>query len=97
VGIVMTSDQACVHIIVRGRVQGVFFRRAAADRARSLGITGWARNLGDGSVEILGEGKRPHLELLVAWAHYGPPHARVDTVEAQWEPYGAAFAQFEVR
>jgi acylphosphatase len=94
----MTDDQpARLHLIVTGRVQGVFFRRATADEAYELGISGWARNRPDGSVEIVAEGKRRNLEMLLAWAHSGPPHARVDAVEAQWEQYSAEFAQFRVR
>ncbi len=94
----MTGDEpARVRIIVTGRVQGVFFRRAAADEASGLGVTGSARNLSDGSVEIIAEGQRRNLEMLLAWAHSGPPHARVDAVRAQWEQYRAEFAQFRVR
>ncbi len=94
----MTGDEpARVRIIVTGRVQGVFFRRAAADEASGLGITGLVRNLADGSVEIVAEGKRRNLEMLLDWAHRGPPHARVDAAEAQWQPYRGEFAQFRVR
>jgi acylphosphatase len=92
-----TDDSARVQIIVTGRVQGVFFRAAAAERARHLAITGWVRNLSDGSVEIVGEGKRQNLKLLVAWAHKGPPYARVNEVQAQWAPCEGEFARFEVR
>jgi len=60
------NERARVCIIVSGRVQGVFFRRMAAEQARALGITGWARNLDDGSVELVGEGKRRNLEILLA-------------------------------
>jgi acylphosphatase len=94
----MTGDErARVRIIISGRVQGVFFRRAAAEHARIHSITGWVRNLADGSVELVGEGKRRNLELLLAWTRKGPPHARVDAVRAQWEPCQGEFLQFEVR
>jgi acylphosphatase len=83
--------------MLTGRVQGVFFRRAAAEEARNLGIGGWARNLEDGSVEIVGEGRRRDLEALAAWAREGPPHARVDTIEVEWERYRDEFTQFKVR
>ena len=92
----MGDEGARVRIIVSGRVQGVFFRRAAAEQARPLGITGWACNLNEGSVEIVGQGKRRNLEILLAWAHYGPPYARVDAVQAQWEPCQGEFAQFQI-
>ena len=94
----MTSDErARVCIIVSGRVQGVFFRRAAAEQARTLGINGWAHNLDDGSVELVGEGKRCALEMLLAWAHQGPPHARVDAVQARWQPCEDELQRFQVR
>ena len=94
----MTIDERVrIQISVTGRVQGVFFRRAAAQQARALDITGWARNLEDGSVEIVGEGKRQNLQSLLAWAQKGPPHARVDAVQVRWEPCVGEFAQFRVR
>jgi acylphosphatase len=93
----MTIDElARVRIVVTGLVQGVFFRGTAAEQARALGITGWARNLSDGSVELVGEGKRRNLEILLSWAHHGPPYARVDAVQARWEPSEGVFVQFKV-
>ncbi|MBV8773272.1 MAG: acylphosphatase [Deltaproteobacteria bacterium] len=86
-----------IRIIVTGRVQGVFFRRAAAEQARSLDITGWARNLNDGSVEIVGQGERRNLEALRAWAHKGPQHARVDEVQAEWAQCEGESGPFQVR
>jgi acylphosphatase len=70
--------------IVRGRVQGVFFRASAQREAARLGLVGWVRNLADGSVEILAEGERAPLERLIAWAQHGPEDARVDAVETCW-------------
>lgn len=70
--------------IVRGRVQGVFFRASAQREAARLGLVGWVRNLADGSVEILAEGERAPLERLIAWAQQGPEDARVDEVETRW-------------
>ena len=86
-----------MHITVNGRVQGVFFRRAAADEAASLGVAGFARNLNDGSVEIVAEGPRASLEVLVGWAHTGPRHARVDKIRTEWRLDRAEFVGFEVR
>jgi len=91
------NERARIRLIVTGRVQGVFFRRAAAERARTLGITGWARNLSDGSVEIVGEGQPQQLKLLLTWAHRGPPDARVDVVQVQWETCLGEFTRFQVR
>jgi acylphosphatase len=94
----MDVDQhARLRMIVVGRVQGVFFRRAAADEADRLAITGCARNLADGTVEIVAEGRRRHLERLLAWVKVGPPHARVDDVRAEWSAFSNEFIGFKVR
>jgi acylphosphatase len=93
----MTGQRARIRIIVSGRVQGVFFRQATAEQARSLRINGSVRNLNDGSVEIIAEGDRCNLEILLAWAHQGPPSARVDAVEESWRPCEDEFVHFRVR
>lgn len=92
-----THERARLRIVVSGRVQGVFFRRAAADQARALGIAGHARNLADGTVEIVGEGSRGELELLAAWARHGPPAARVDEARLEWSRSLNEFSDFRVR
>lgn len=85
-------------MIVRGRVQGVFFRRAAMDEAQSLRLTGWVRNLPSGDeVEIVAEGPRRNLQMLWAWAHTGPPGARVEGVTEEWGEYRGEFTSFRVR
>jgi acylphosphatase len=78
-----------VRVLVRGRVQGVFFRAEARERARSLGVAGWIRNAGDGSVEVVFEGADEQVDSLVEWCRRGPAGARVDEVEAvSEEPVG---------
>ena len=64
--------------IVRGKVQGVFFRASARDEALRLKITGHARNMIDGSVEVVAYGDTAALDLLEAWLRDGPPEARVE-------------------
>jgi acylphosphatase len=71
-----------VRVLVRGRVQGVFFRAEARERAESLGVAGWIRNAGDGSVEAVFEGADEQVDSLVEWCRRGPAGARVDEVEA---------------
>jgi len=73
------------HVDVRGQVQGVFFRTQTRDRARSLGITGWVRNVPDGSVEAVFEGERRSVETLLDWCRRGPRGARVDDIDVRWE------------
>ena len=68
---------------IYGRVQGVFFRNWAMDRARSLGVRGWVRNRRDGSVELLAFGTDEAVETLVAACRTGPPAARVERIEAE--------------
>lgn len=69
---------SAARFIVRGKVQGVFFRASTREMAVSLGITGHARNLIDGSVEVLAYGEAKALDQLDAWLHDGPPSATVE-------------------
>ena len=73
------------HVLVSGSVQGVYFRAATRDRARSLGVKGWVRNVTDGRVEAVFEGERAPVESMVEWCRYGPEGAGVDAVETSWE------------
>jgi acylphosphatase len=72
------------HLIINGRVQGVFFRESAATEARSLGVNGWIRNVAD-HVEAVYEGHRSAVERMVDWSHEGPARADVSGVETRWE------------
>lgn len=79
-----------VHLHIHGRVQGVFFRDTARQRAESLGLTGWVRNAEDGSVEMVVEGPEDAVEQFVGWAHRGPSRARVERVDVEnEEPEGS--------
>jgi len=69
-------------IQVRGRVQGVYFRASTQEQAQALGVVGWVRNTPDGGVELEVEGAPAAVAELFAWCHRGPPHARVDSVQA---------------
>jgi acylphosphatase len=68
-------------VVVHGRVQGVWFRESARRRAMEIGVSGWVRNRGDGTVEAELEGAREDVETLVAWFGHGPPGAHVDRIE----------------
>ncbi len=85
-----------VHLFISGRVQGVWFRGSMQDQARRLGLAGWVRNLPDGRVEALVEGKPEAVETIVTWSGSGPPGARIDGVETREEPE-AGLDGFEVR
>ena len=73
-------------IVIEGRVQGVGFRWSLTEKAGELGLDGWVRNRTDGCVEALLHGPAEAVDALTAWAHRGPPHARVDRVTWQDEP-----------
>jgi acylphosphatase len=90
-------DLARLRLLVHGRVQGVFFRQAAAEEARSLGLRGWVRNLPNGDVEIVAEGPRRELKILAAWANQGPRLARVTGVEEEWSDYRGEEGPFAIR
>ena len=66
--------------IVRGKVQGVWFRASTRDEAMRLGLAGHARNLADGSVDVLAIGDAAAIDMLERWLQVGPPLARVDAV-----------------
>lgn len=74
------------HLTIRGRVQGVGFRWFARQSAETLGLTGWARNLEDGSVEVEAEGTPEALETFVERLKTGNPAAKVDSIEVATIP-----------
>ncbi len=85
------------HIIVRGRVQGVYFRASTVEKAQELGLVGWVKNGNDGeSVEIVAEGKKGALEKLLGWAKKGPVGARVEKIEVEWHKAENKFSEFTV-
>ncbi len=77
-------EKAAAHIIVRGKVQGVWFRASAREKANDLDLAGWARNCSDGSVEIHAEGDEQGLEQFIAWCRQGPVSAEVSSVDFAW-------------
>lgn len=77
----------CRRFIVKGRVQGVFFRASTRDVALSLSLRGYAKNLADGSVEVLACGNRDAIDRLAEWLCDGPRMATVTNVDAETLPY----------
>jgi acylphosphatase len=75
-----------VHVVVSGRVQGVFYRATCADTARRLELGGWVRNLPDGRVEAVFEGPEGRVDQMVEWCRRGPELAHVDLLEVVPEP-----------
>ena len=74
-------------VLIEGRVQGVFFRAETRTVARQHALTGWVKNLYDGSVEAVFEGEEENVEKVIQWCHKGPPHALVTNVTVNRELY----------
>ncbi len=83
-------------LIIKGLVQGVSFRYYTQREARKYGVTGWVRNLPDGSVAALFEGEEEDVEAMIQWCRHGPLGARVTEVIAQPEEYVGEFQSFSV-
>lgn len=91
------SVERTVHLRIRGRVQGVFFRANARDRAEELGIRGWVRNRPDGTVEAIASGDDDSVEAFIGWCGEGSTAARVDRVEVEPSEETAPEGSFEIR
>ncbi len=70
-----------LHLLIHGRVQGVWFRESMRLEADRLGVAGWVRNCSDGSVEALIQGSDAAIAAMLAWVRIGPPQARVERVD----------------
>lgn len=72
---------ATKHVLISGKVQGVYFRVFTKQKADELGLAGWVRNLPDGQVEALFQGKDTGVGTMLEWCKYGSPNARVDDLQ----------------
>lgn len=93
----MSASQQRAHVRIEGRVQGVFFRAHAREAAISAGLSGWVRNVNDGSVEAVVDGTPQAVAEFVSWCHRGPPAARVDRVLQIPERADDPFVGFTIR
>lgn len=87
----------CLHCIISGRVQGVFYRAATQEKAMQLGLTGWARNCEDGTVEVQACGPAERVAALKEWLWKGPRDANVDNVACKKVEGNTAEGEFYIK
>lgn len=85
-----------VHLIIKGRVHGVFFRASAKEKAEAAGVHGWVRNTVEGNVELMACGTDQSLEKFIAWCHQGPEKSKVTEVIVKPITEEANFQGFEI-
>ncbi len=90
------EKQVRAHVIISGRVQGVFFRVETQRAAERFGVLGWVRNRPDGTVEAVFEGERAAVDAILTWCKDGPDHAVVDNVELNWQSYTGEYKRFDI-
>lgn len=90
-------EKARAHLLISGRVQGVFYRSFTEDIAHSLGLKGWVKNCSDGKVETIFEGKKKDIEKAISLCYKGPPAARVSNIDVRWEDFKGEFDIFSTR
>jgi acylphosphatase len=90
------DNKVRAHVIVSGRVQGVFFRMETKRAADRFGVSGWVRNLKDGTVAAVFEGDQDQVDAVLAWCRQGPAHANVTDVDVTWEDYSGEFKGFSI-
>ena len=85
-----------IHVLISGKVQGVFFRAEIQRATMDLTLTGWVRNLPDGRVETVLEDEDTNVDKMLAWCHHGPPAARVQEVIIDDHTYTGEFRNFNI-
>ena len=91
------GEMVRAHVIISGRVQGVFFRMETKRAADKHGVCGWVRNTREGTVEALFEGSTEQVDSTIGWCKKGPPLAQVRDVSVEWEGYEGESGEFEIR
>ena len=89
--------KARAHVLVTGKVHGVFFRVETKHNANQNEVKGWVRNLPDGRVEAVFEGENTAVNALIAFCKRGPSHAEVTSIEVTWETYTGEFDKFQIK
>jgi acylphosphatase len=86
-----------VHVVISGKVQGVWFRATTKQKAEQLSLTGWVRNTYDGNVEAVFEGEENSVQEMLDWCRHGPPLSKVENVEVKNESPTNGFDSFSIR
>ena len=84
------------HVIISGRVQGVFFRMETQKAAQLYGVSGWVRNKSDGTVEAMFEGDEKSVDLILEWCSKGSSPAKVEKTDINWKDYTGEFDEFKI-
>ena len=90
------ENKVSAHVIVSGRVQGVFFRAETQRVAERFGVVGWVRNRHDGTVEAVCEGEQHAVDAVLVWCKDGPNLAVVEKVKVKWQDYTGEFKSFDI-
>lgn len=85
-----------VHLVIEGRVQGVWFRDSTRTEAIALGVFGWVKNQPDATVAVLAEGPETQVRKLVSWCHHGPPAAQVSRVSETKQEWKGEYKKFDI-
>jgi len=86
-----------VHLLIKGKVQGVYFRQGMMETAEKNNVLGWVQNLPDDRVEAVLEGNDSNVDAVIEWAHFGPGGAVVEELKITEENYVGKFSKFEIR
>jgi acylphosphatase len=90
------NEYVRVHLVISGKVQGVYFRKHTKDISLQNYVYGWVKNLPNGDVECVLEGLKTNVDKVISWSHKGPPNSRVDNVKIKNEAFTGSFTDFKI-
>ena len=90
------NNKLRAHLLISGKVQGVYFRHNTQIVASKHNVTGWVRNLEDGRLEVVLEGDEMDVDQVIKWCKIGPPEAEVKHINIQYQNYTGEFKEFKV-
>ncbi len=91
------DEKVRAHVVISGRVQGVFFRMETKTAADNYNVSGWVRNTRDGNVDAVIEGDKENVDEMIQWCWRGSPLSRVNDVKVEWEEFKGEFETFGIR